>query len=119
MDNDDNNISIDLSNIDITSSIDSGSSGTIVLDFNDSYAVGASVDYTYTTISNISLTDTITLSSDLSSWVDEQNILEEHRIAERVRKNHPAVQAAWEQYQIMLNLAREESDEIDPNEDLQ
>lgn len=54
--------------------------------------------------------DTITITGFnwTSDWLMEQNIVEQHQEEQRIRDTHPAVQHAWEQYQIMLNLARED-----------
>lgn len=54
--------------------------------------------------------DTITIdgSNWTTDWLVERKIVDEHHEAKRIRDAHPAVQHAWEQYQIMLNLARED-----------
>jgi hypothetical protein len=90
------------------------SDSNITIDISD-YAA-AQPAYTINTV------DTITLDGTnwdgISGWLEDREILDQHRADQRIRETHPAVQHAWEQYQIMLNLAREELDD-DPNEDLQ
>lgn len=88
--------------------------GDITIDISDYGA--AQPTYTIGTV------DTITLDGTnwdgISGWLEDREILDQHHADKRIRETHPAVQHAWEQYQIMLNLAREELDD-DPNEDLQ
>lgn len=94
---------IDLSNI-----------NDITIDISDYGA--AQPAYTINTV------DTITLDGTnwdgITGWLEDREILDQHRADQRIRETHPAVQHAWEQYQIMLNLAREELGD-DPNKDLQ
>ncbi len=88
--------------------------GNITIDISNYGA--AQPSYTIDTI------DTITVDGTnwdgITGWLEDREILDQHRADQRIRETHPAVQHAWEQYQIMLNLAREELDD-DPNEDLQ
>lgn len=62
--------------------------------------------------------DTITIDNNgewTTNWIVEREIIDQHHEERRIRDAHPAVQHAWEQYQIMLNLAREdEKSEEDP-----
>jgi hypothetical protein len=92
----------------------SGIDSTVTLDMSNYGA--AQPAYTINTV------DTITIDGTnwdgITGWLEDREILDQHRADQRIRETHPAVQHAWEQYQIMLNLAREELDD-DPNEDLQ
>jgi len=61
--------------------------------------------------------DTITINGSnwSTDWIAEREIIDQHHEERRIRDTHPAVQHAWEQYRIMLNLAREdEKSEEDP-----
>jgi len=55
-------------------------------------------------------TDDITIDNTnwATDWVVEREIIDQHHEEQRIRDTHPAVQYAWEQYQIMLNLARDD-----------
>jgi hypothetical protein len=77
-------------------------SGSITLDFSN-YDVAQP---TYA----VSGIDTITIdgSNWTTDWLADREIVDEHHEEKRIRDSHPAVQHAWEQYQIMLNLARED-----------
>jgi WD40 repeat protein len=88
---------------------------TITIDMSDYYAAHPQSVY------SISIADSISVDGSnwggITDWLEEREIVDQHRADEKIRDSHPAVQHAWEQYQIMLNLAREELD--DPNEDSQ
>lgn len=57
---------------------------------------------------SITLNDPASNFDGFSTYFEERDIIEQHREAESIRGRHPGVQAAWEQYQIMLNLARDD-----------
>lgn len=100
------------STIDLSDTINT----TITIDMPDYYAAHPQSVY------SISIADSISVDGSnwngITDWLVEREIVDQHRADEQVRQTHPAVQHAWEQYQIMLNLAREEMDN-DTNEDLQ
>lgn len=96
------------------------SAEAMTIDLSDSITIDLSnygaAQPTYT----VSGIDTITLDNSewATEWLVDREIVDQHKEEKRIRDSHPAVQYAYEQYQIMLNLARE-NDEIDPNEDIQ
>ena len=90
----------------------SKSGDTVVIDLSNmsssmTYPYGG---YTYNWNSNLTVStgDPGSNFDGISVYLQERDIIEEHREAESLRERHPGVQAAWEQYQIMLNLARDD-----------
>lgn len=83
---------------------------TVLLDlseYSSTPAVSASWD-TWAPNISITLSDPGSNFDGVSVYLEEREIIEEHRESESLRARHPGVQAAWEQYQIMLNLARDD-----------
>lgn len=80
------------------------------LDFSDSITIDISSYGAAQLAYTLSGLDTITIDNTnwATDWLVEREIVDEYHEAKRIRDAHPAVQHAWEQYQIMLNLARED-----------
>lgn len=102
----------DIVTIDFSSDIDT----SIVIDLSD---VGAAQPaYTIHPIDDLILSVDSSGTDGICEWLQEREIIDQHKQEQRIRETHPAVQYAWEQYQIMLNLARENED-TDLDEDIQ
>lgn len=107
---DDNDVIVfDCSTTSESSMIDYGS---ITIDLSD---VGAAQPtYTVNGLDDLILTVDNTGIDGITDWLQEREIIEQHKEEKSIRETHPAVQYAYEQYQILLNLAREEPQ--DPTE---
>jgi hypothetical protein len=70
--------------------------------------------------------DTITLDSaltgihtdidtgfDMIDWFEDQQIVEEYKEEKEIRERNEGVQAAWEQYKIMVALAKNPPENLD------
>lgn len=98
---------------DDTDGIGGYTANTVLLDLSEhsfTPAISASWGTWDFSTSNISITlnDPGSNFDGISVYREEQDIIKEHRESESLRARHPGVQAAWEQYQIMLNLARDD-----------
>lgn len=82
----------------------------MTIDLSDSITIDLSNYGAAQSAYTISGIDTITLDNTewATDWLVEREIIDRHHEENRIRESHPAVQHAWEQYQIMLNLARED-----------
>lgn len=85
---------IDLSNISMSSSM--------------TYPAGGLYSHNWDPNLTVTLGDPGSNFDGLNVYMEERGIVDDYREAEAIRKRNPGVQAAWEQYQIMLNLARED-----------
>ena len=83
---------------------------------NDSITIDISSHAAAQSVYTVGNLDSLTTGGDSSwsgvtDWLVEREIIDQHHEEKRIRESHPAVQSAWEQYQIMLNLAREEPED--------
>jgi hypothetical protein len=97
--------------------------GSITIDLSsvsDDGSYYAACDTIYTS----GTTDTITLldhyksnSSDFSDinidWFEDQRIVNEYNEEKAIRERNPGIQEAWEQYKILVELAKNPPENID------
>lgn len=109
--NNDNIITIDLGNgnsydLDITTATSSDS--IYISDYvnasSDTITLGP-ID----TLSGYASTD-IKLDMD---WFEDQRIVEEYREEQELRERNEGIQAAWEQYKILVELAKNPPENLD------
>jgi hypothetical protein len=64
-----------------------------------------------------SSTDTIFVDDiGTSNWIEEQQILQDYKEEKEIRERNAGVLAAWEQYKIMVELAKNPPEILDGNE---
>ena len=103
---------VDIVTIDLTSESDDYitlgpvMTDSVMIDFSDIGA--AQPTYTIHPIDDLILTVDNSGVNGITDWLQEREIIDRHQEEEKIRDTHPAVQYAYEQYQILLNLAREE-----------
>lgn len=90
--------------------------GDITLDLNYNAANTINLgDYSIPYISGTS--DTITIgdydTSESFDWFKDQAILEEYREEKALREKNEGIQAAWEQYKILVELAKNPPENLD------
>lgn len=79
---------------------------SVMIDFSD---IGAAQStYTIHPIDDLILTVDNSGVNGITDWLQEREIIDRHHEEEKIRNTHSAVQYAYEQYQILLNLSREE-----------
>lgn len=110
MDNNDT-ITIDLSSLDL-SGHDYDYEDTVTLDLsgiNDLNYAGACETIT---VSSSGL-DSLIFDTGTTDWFEDQRIVEEYKEEKAIRERNEGVQKAWEQYKIMVTLAKNPPENLD------
>jgi hypothetical protein len=107
-------ITIDLGDVD-PFSYESGDTVTLDLSGIDSAAADMVTTVNTSGIGSITISDFTLNDFDIttSEWFKDQEILKEHREEEEIRARNEGVQKAWEQYKIMVALAKEPPENLD------
>lgn len=103
--------------------------GSITIDLSSSDYNYAASDIIYTSGSSDTITlgdysssssNTITLDTFTSGlgdynfdWFEEQRIVKEYNEEKDIRERNPGIQEAWEQYKILVELAKNPPENLD------
>ena len=99
---------------DVTIDLSYNAANTInVGDITIPYISGTSDTITIGQSSGYSSIDLTTGLDGLTEWMEDQRIVEEYREEKAIRERNEGVQAAWEQYKIMVALAKEPPENLD------
>ena len=99
--------------------------GSITLDLNNNDYIYAASDIIYTSGSSDTISignyssgssDSITLDGvgDFNfDWFEDQRIVKEYNEEKDIRERNPGIQEVWEQYKILVELAKNPPENLD------
>lgn len=102
--------------------------GSIVLDLGNSSDYFYPADAIYTSSSSDTITlsgsymdsssttislDSTSLGVDISGWYEDQQIIDEYKEEKALREQNEGIQHAWEQYKILVELAKNPPKNLD------
>jgi hypothetical protein len=66
-----------------------------------------------TVMPTLTLTDSAVEYDGIKDWLNDYSIVEEYKEEKAIRERNAGVQAAWEQYKIMVELAKNPPENLD------